>query len=244
MRRKETEQKLARYIIEENMNNGQRLPAERVLKGILGTSRNTLREVLHSFSSIGILELKPRSGYKLKSKELLGKFASGKDMKERCTDFIAFQQAVLPGMFSRLMEDISEEVIYSCEAILTKAATVTLENSREGLAESYKEFYLLLSSGTDNEFVEKFLVSTGCQFEEMIKASSPRKTDYSGFFSTFTSLVKAMKNKTERIEDPVCRHLDAIEMFLLPDRKDKGTEHPPGEVLGGVFNKHKHINGG
>lgn len=55
-------QNLKQFILDRNMQPGDKLPAERELSLILGVSRAILREALRSLESFGILEIKHGEG--------------------------------------------------------------------------------------------------------------------------------------------------------------------------------------
>ncbi|MGQ9473234.1 MAG: FadR/GntR family transcriptional regulator, partial [Candidatus Caldatribacteriaceae bacterium] len=53
---------IKRYILENKLKPGDRLPTEQELTELLGVSRTSLREALKSLQALGIIEIKPGEG--------------------------------------------------------------------------------------------------------------------------------------------------------------------------------------
>jgi len=57
----QVQEALKQYILDNHLQNGDKLPSENALSRQLGVSRNSVREAVQSLASLGILEVRQRS---------------------------------------------------------------------------------------------------------------------------------------------------------------------------------------
>ena len=152
--------KLIEYLQNINANVGDRLPSERNLAGHLNVSRNTLRSVVKMLQAQGVLEVKPGSGYYLKTTDNLDELlipSSATDGKKRITEqleaFFLFEPEAV-ALATVRMNDDSLKKLEECVIALSQAF---LENNTERMTFHHKEFHQKISKGTGNRAIEQML---------------------------------------------------------------------------------------
>lgn len=149
-------QDLKEYLQGEQIKVGDRLPSERKMAEILGSSRNSVRNAIKMIQAKGILEVKPSSGYYLKTKSnlegLLGISDTNKEMgwiTDQLEVFYLFEpQAVM--LAARRM---GEGEIKELEDCLVKLSKAILENNSFQIVSSHKGFHEIVARGTGNKAI-------------------------------------------------------------------------------------------
>ena len=149
-------QDLKEYLQGEKIKVGDRLPSERKMAEILGSSRNSVRNAIKMIQAKGILEVKPSSGYYLKSKSnlegLLGISDANKE-KGWITDQLEVFYLFEPQAVMLATRRMSEGEIKELEDCLVKLSKAILENNLVGIVSSHKGFHEIVARGTGNKAI-------------------------------------------------------------------------------------------
>lgn len=103
------------YIRTNQLQPGDKLPSEREMASILGTSRNSLREGLHILENKGLLEIKSGSGTFIKnpydSSNKISLHLSGCTREEICQLQTALEHQMLKNVFLNANADEKKELL-------------------------------------------------------------------------------------------------------------------------------------
>ena len=103
------------YIRTNQLQPGDKLPSEREMASILGTSRNSLREGLHILENKGLLEIKSGSGTFIKnpygSSNKISLHLNGCTKEEIFQLQTALEQQMLKNVFINANEDEKKELL-------------------------------------------------------------------------------------------------------------------------------------
>jgi GntR family transcriptional regulator, transcriptional repressor for pyruvate dehydrogenase complex len=161
---------LKKYIVAENLKEGDKLPSEGELSQILMVSRNVIREALKSLESIGIIYKKHGKGIfvgSFKSNLLAESLFFGLDKFSLDVDELlevrkAFEVCVLRLIFNK----IEEEDIRDLQGIIDKIK----ENAekRQPTIKEDLDFHIRLLRIIKNEAIERFGIILVDFFRELI----------------------------------------------------------------------------
>jgi len=149
-------QDLKAYLLSDDIQIGDRLASERKLAAILGASRNSLRNTIKMFQAKGILEVRPSSGYYLKTKTDLEGLLVSKDEQEEKTwitdqleAFYMFEPQAVMIAATRMNGD-EVKVLEEC---LVKLSKSILENNAREIVSNHKTFHKIIANGTGNKAI-------------------------------------------------------------------------------------------
>ena len=189
------------FLVNSEMKEGDRLPPERELSEMFHASRNTLRSAIKNLQAKGILEVRPRSGYYLKTDLHLHKYLIAyKDDKqvdrigEQLEAFFLFEPVVV----SLCSERINKKQINELELYLVGLSKAILEGEATKIAQNHKVIYQAIAMACNNQLM---LLSLD-QFETMFNAVSQvlahlTQDERSEIFAAHVNLVNGIKNKEE-----------------------------------------------
>ncbi len=204
-------------IADGDLKIGDKLPTERELSEMLGTSRNCVREALRTLDSMGIISCRQGSGNYLTGdmqkviEELIYMMSilNQIDDKDVCQlrrgiDVIAMKLAV-----QNFTEDKREEV----EQLLSRVS----EAEEEKATFIDKEVHMLISKYSNNKLIELINNSLSITMEKFIFKA--RKTVIENEGDVLTALHKEMlvsilERDEERGVIAINRHYDAMDKYL------------------------------
>jgi GntR family transcriptional repressor for pyruvate dehydrogenase complex len=143
---------LIRSIDGREWDIGQRLPSERALAGLLGTSRSTVRTVLRVLEARGVVEICRGSGCYLRSRRGLGacrhlpaahEARDGADRLEAC-------YLIFPAIAALAAERMPPASIADLEDSMIGLSRAIFSQNIEAIREETAHFMRLLAEGTGN----------------------------------------------------------------------------------------------
>lgn len=191
--------KIIHFLINTDVKEGDRLPPERELAELFHASRNTLRSAIKNLQAKGVLEVRPRSGYYLKTtlnleQQLIAPTNSDLEtsrISEQLEAFYHFEPVIVEFAASKIDEtifpDLDKHLVGLSKAILIGHA--------EKISKNHKVIYQLISQSTGNFIMVSWLE----QFDTMFAAISKALTNISQFergliFAAHVNLVNGIKN--------------------------------------------------
>jgi len=150
------------FIIEQAMQSGDQLPAERQLSEALGISRTSVREALRVLEIMGVIEVKPGSGSYVKDRggDLalpLGVWLP-KDY-ETLREHYEIRLLLEPRAASLAAQHATPELIEAMEEQLARFPVCVEEGDLAGMILADTEFHRLLGQATENKILS-LLMST------------------------------------------------------------------------------------
>lgn len=149
-------QDLKAYLQSDAIKIGDRLASERKLAEIMNSSRNSVRNAIKMFQAKGILEVRPSSGYYLKSKSDLEGLLVAKDENEEkgwITDQLEAFYLFEPQAVMLATSRMSDEEIKTLEECLIRLSKAMLENNAGDIVSSHKSFHEIIARGTGNKAI-------------------------------------------------------------------------------------------
>ncbi|HOV07752.1 MAG TPA: GntR family transcriptional regulator [Spirochaetota bacterium] len=141
------------YIKDNNLQQGDVLPAERKLSKILNTSRNSLREALRKLEACNIIEIRPGSGCYLKTTNFEIFFEENSNSLKTAMQLLEARLAVEPDILQLAIERITEKEITSLKNIVVKLSKSILERKIEKISYYDNEFKITLAKASHNKFL-------------------------------------------------------------------------------------------
>lgn len=144
--------KLAKLIDSENVEPGNRLPAERELSAKFDVSRQTIREALIALEISGLVEIKPGSGvYVLKSdkikRSLITEDAPGPLEIMEARSIVESEATELAAT------RISNEELLQLKSFLTKIDSLLVDKHYDEVEKFDRKFHLLIAESSRNSAI-------------------------------------------------------------------------------------------
>ena len=201
---------LLAYISENMHSAGERLPAERTLAEILGTSRNTVREALSTLRERNILEIRRGSGCYIKS------MPAGADIKgltKSASRIIAQHQLetrymLEPAVAELAMERISEKNISQLEAAIVGLSQAIIHRNYSDIIEHDNLFRRILAQSTGNPILTGMMHQLEMNTHHTWQLLSDLPED--ALSTIFANYVKTLNAIRERDIVQVKRHIENI----------------------------------
>jgi len=118
----QVQEAIKQYILDNHLQDGDKLPSENALSQQLGVSRNSVREAVHSLASLGILDVRRGSGLYVKGftlQPLLENLSYGVlfDLHE-LEDMLQVREVLENGMVDLTLPHLTSERLNRLEAIV------------------------------------------------------------------------------------------------------------------------------
>lgn len=228
--------RLVEYLKSDEVQLGERLPAERKLAEILHTSRNTLRNALKMMQARGILNVKANSGYYLCERpdnevvtDSLSRQQTLPWISDQLEALIIFEPIAV-GMAAERMTDAEIKSLETCMVSLSKAI---LENNTRSIVSNHKKFHEIIAAGTHNRSITRMLDRLVVTYElisDMMQRIEQEKRDK--IFALHVNLFKAIssrdidrsKSESRGMLEYITLLLGEYEGVTLPE-KLTGTSH-------------------
>jgi GntR family transcriptional repressor for pyruvate dehydrogenase complex len=206
---------LLSFISENAHSAGDRLPAERDLAEILGTSRNTVREVLISLRSRDIVEVRPGSGCYLKIDPdripAAGNAESPADI-ESVRQQLESRYIIEPGMAELAMARIKQENISLLEKAIVGLSRAVIKRDHSAMTANDNSFRNILAESTGNPVFMKIMRRPEMDAELTWKLLSSLPED--DLNRVFANYVKTLNAIGERNPAKVKKHMQEIILTL------------------------------
>jgi len=193
---------LIQFLIDSDMKEGDRLPPERELSEKFNASRNTFRSAVKSLQAKGILEVKPRSGYFLKSSINLNYYINTQD-SENSLDLISEQIEAFfilePVIVEFCAKRITQKEVNQLDRNLVALSKAIIERDAKKISQKQKVIYQSISLATKNRMMLIELEKFEQMFEaESIVLSYISQEERGAVFAAHVNLVNGIK-----IHDPL-----------------------------------------
>ena len=188
---------LIKFLLDSHMKEGDRLPPERELSEKFNASRNTLRSAVKSLQARGILEVKPRSGYFLRSTINLKHHIIAQDsnnnidlISEQIEAFFILEPVIVEFCAKR----ITQKEIDHLDRNLVALSKAIIERDAKRIAQNHRVIYQTISLATKNRMMLVALDKFEQMFEaESIVLSHISQPERSGVFAAHVNLVNGIK---------------------------------------------------
>lgn len=147
------------FIIDNNLQVGDPIPSENELAGLLGVSRNLIREVIRSLEAVGIVEIRRGSGIFVRDfsfEPLLDHLYYGLmfDLKE-LSDILVVRRAIEVSLIEDAIQIVTPEQIAELRQILEQMRQ--LAESGNSFPDEDRRFHQCLFERLGNSMVLKVL---------------------------------------------------------------------------------------
>ncbi|MFO7620487.1 MAG: FCD domain-containing protein [Bacteroidales bacterium] len=233
--------RLVNYLRSDNVNLGDRLPAERKLAEILETSRNTLRNALKMMQARGILTVKPNSGYYLVARPDSDTIAGPRSRKETLPWISDQLEALIlfePIAVAMAAERMTGDELKSLELCLVNLSKAILENNTQMIVGYHKDFHEIIASGTHNRSITKMLERLVVTYElisDVMHRIEQERRDK--LFALHVNLFKAISAKDTTKAQNVSREMIRYITVLLNEFEDVALPENLAFLSGGDSNK-------
>lgn len=148
----QVQEALKQYILDNRLQNGDKLPSENALSRQLGVSRNSVREAVQSLASLGILEVRRGSGLYVKGFTLQPlidnlQYSVLFDLRE-LEDLLQVREVLESGMVDLALQRLTSDRLEMLDALVEQMR----HNARSGipLVEPDRAFHIELFRPVDN----------------------------------------------------------------------------------------------
>lgn len=148
--KKSLSQEIIRYILENNVRQGDAIPSERKLSGILNASRNSVREALRKLEAQSVLEIKPGSGCYVKTSEIEILANPETDSRALAFQHLEARMAVDPDIMQLAAERINEREITQLKSQIVKLSRSILARDIKNISNDDNCFRMTLARCTKN----------------------------------------------------------------------------------------------
>jgi Transcriptional regulators len=222
-------EKLGQVIQDLELKAGDRLPPERRLVELLNVSRNTLRAILHSLETRGLVVIRPGSGCYLRvgissahDNPLDLNLSPGKAI----ADQLEAAYMVMPMIAEHAAERIGERHLEELKQCSVNISRSIFQNSAERVWSESLTFFRLIAVGTGNDFLVRTV-------EQVCSADMPaydfffsmRRDEREAIFADHIKLLHALRARdgewarsiTANYFLRMCRILEEREQVLMTD---------------------------
>jgi len=207
---------LKSYILDNNLQPGDRLPTEAVLAEKLGVSRLSVREAFKVLESLGIVEIKTKDGTRLKSltmKPVADHLRFLLDVDRTSIREMAVARQVLESaLIPMIIESADASDFQAMETAIARMRE--LAQRGEAFPEADMQFHQALAAATKNRAMEGF----GVMLQEFFLhlrgqiLASPERQQQS--LQDHEAIYKAIREKdVERAQQLMCDHLSVYDDF-------------------------------
>ena len=148
----QVQEALKQYILDNHLQNGDKLPSENALSRQLGVSRNSVREAVQSLASLGILEVRRGSGLYVKGFTLQPlidnlQYSVLFDLRE-LEDLLQVREVLESGMVDLALQRLTSDRLMLLDTLVEQMR----HNARSGipLVEPDRAFHIELFRPVDN----------------------------------------------------------------------------------------------
>lgn len=212
------QQEVKNYIIQNSLNPGDQLPSEMELSGLLGVSRNSVREAVKALEILHIVETRSGSGLfvgNFSFDALLDNFGYGImfNLKE-LDEILEVRFHVEYGMIPRAIEFITAEQIEKLRNIVEEMYKAAQNNSY--LAENDRLFHQVLWENAGNQVVTKILdVFWGIFYQARKRSAIPEPHDLMQTYERHLRILEALEQRDiKTLQNSMIFHYEGIKERL------------------------------
>jgi phosphonate transport system substrate-binding protein len=218
--------KIQDFIIEEQYQDGDKLPSERKLSDLFGIGRAPVREALRSLVVAGVLEARYSEGIFVKNKSILEIMNWNKEMisildkEENIGEVLELRTTLELSVAEAATEKASNNDILSLKACLN-GMEENVSNPEECL-NCYLEFHKILAKITGNKFfvllLKLMMFTQGNVYKKLL--CDPLTTDVkelrSKLYVNHAQIYNAIKSRNQReARNAIAEHMSFIKDKLL-----------------------------
>jgi len=204
--------------IQTEMQQGDKLPSERKLIDTLGVGRTSVRESLRALEVLGVVETRAGegtfvsmqgNGYFHKQIEL-GLFSYQKSIRE----IYEARRAIEIGMVPLVVNNISDEELNQCRAILNKMKAVDNNDFTQFLSYD-QQFHRIIAASTINSIIIEVLKLTHKIMEEERRITNDAAKQLKKALELHEQIFDSLKKRdTDATIKAVERHMDWTKTLL------------------------------
>ncbi|MFK4765513.1 FadR/GntR family transcriptional regulator [Desulfobaculum sp. SPO524] len=189
-------EKIAAMIQSNRFSKGDRLPGERRLAELFGTSRNTIREALCNLETMGYVEIRRRSGCYVKNPQ--GRLSwealrTGANSRMAGQLLEAFSVTV-PGLVRRAAAHHTASDIDKLEHATARLGRAIVNRDMENVARQYIGFFLSVAETTGNDFLTLLLRELATAAEGLsIGGTGLSEVVVDALFASHVELINAIR---------------------------------------------------
>lgn len=189
-------EKITEMIQSGRFSKGDRLPGERRLAEMFGTSRNTIREALCNLETMGYVEIRRRSGCYVKS--LQGRLSwealrSGANSRMVGQLLEAFS-VTAPGLVRRCAAHHTASDIDKLERATARLGRAIVNRDLENVTREYIGFFLTVAETTNNDFLILLLSELAAASEGLtIGGTGLSEVVIDALFANHVELINALR---------------------------------------------------
>ncbi len=188
------------YIIENELQSGDKLPTEQEMCNKMGISRNALREAIKALEIMGVIESRPSIGIVVQDFNMDFIFQSMlyylmADDKKLIKEIQEVRKALEFSFIDKAYDSIGEKEIAELEAVLGKMKKRA--DKHELFYDEDHEFHKILYKNLDNKTLESIFDASWNISEEFNYELKKKYLDHD--FSKHLELYEALKNKDKSL---------------------------------------------
>lgn len=237
---------LVRYMRDRKFKKGDKLPAERELAGVLGTSRSTVREALRRLEERGVLTVRRGSGvYINRDTESMdsGESFQPSDDVSRIKDLLESRFLITPVIIGCAAVRAAESEITALQNCIVGMSRAIVDRELDRLSEADSEFHRLLAVMTRNHrllgIMEQLNTGNEVFWEYFIKND---EFVNNVIFAGYVGIVNAVKRRMPEEAANLARRniIDACEWLSI--KKGVRCCDLPGIVKNSADNSYSNSN--
>lgn len=194
-------ERLGELILDLDLNAGDRLPAERALAGMLGVSRNTLRGILRTLETRGLVKIRPGSGCYLRARITAG-HGNPLDVRPPAEKAIADQLEaaflILPHVVALAARRIGERQVDELHRCSVNLSRSIFQKRAELVWNESLTFFRLVAIATGNDFlvrsVEQICSSEMAPYDDFF---SLERVEREAVFAFHVKLLNALRSRDD-----------------------------------------------
>lgn len=223
--KKSLSQEIIRYILENNVRQGDAIPSERKLSGILNASRNSVREALRKLEAQSVLEIKPGSGCYVKTSEIEILANPETDSRALAFQHLEARMAVDPDIMQLAAERINEREITQLKSQIVKLSRSILARDIKNISNDDNCFRMTLARCTKNSMFPlmiRQLEKNNLILWQIVKNMSDEELNE--VFGTYVKILNCVKKRDSGAAKNEIRNQITMIFNYLRTLPDKQTE--------------------
>jgi GntR family transcriptional repressor for pyruvate dehydrogenase complex len=218
-------ERIKAYIVEQNLQPGHQLPAERQLSEALEISRNSVREALRVLEMMGMIEVKPGSGIYVK--DYSGNLSLSLNVRlpqnwETLQEHFDVRLLLEPRAAALAAERATPEVIADLQEQMDRFRECVAADDLTGIITADREFHRLIAQATRHKTLSILMDTITHYLNEGWRGTLPLPGRAKKTIAEHLQIFEAIRNR-----DPAAaKH--AMQTHLANAIQDLETEHERG----------------
>ena len=194
--KKSLSQEIIRYILDNNVRQGDAIPSERKLSELLNASRNSIREALRKLEAQSVLEIKPGSGCYVKTSEIEILAKPETDSKALAFQHLEARLAIDPDIMQLASERINDREVAQLKNQVVKLSRSMLARDIKRISNDDNCFRMTLAICTKNSMFPlmiRQLEKNNIMLWQIVKNMSDEELNE--MFGTYVKILNCIKNR-------------------------------------------------